>query len=242
MSKFLNNEKSNKLYSNISNIINLDHIPIKPLISKFDFSDNKSIESIIKERNITSLYHFTQIENLESILIHGLIPVNDLDRSNKYYKYNDALRLDNHKNAICVSISFPNYKMFFKYRKYDFDNWCVLELDPSILYKKDCLFCLQNAASKDETKIEDKYKKGGVALDRLFYDEVYRKNLNLEPQFTTNPQAEVLVLDTIEPNYIKSINFYTDKPKFNIAKYKNYNFYQDKELFTYRYDYAQWQD
>lgn len=199
-----------------------------------------NIKEVLEDRRITSLYHFTRVENLESILNYGLLARTSLDNNNIYYKSNDSKRYDNHLNAVCVSISFPNYRMFYSYSKYRRDDWCVMEIDPRILYEKECLFCIENGASSNERRKDDNNKKGVNALEKLFYDDHYRKSVNLESEMPTNPQSEVLVLNKIETENIKSINFYTDDPNFNIYEYPDYDFFEDKELFKYRNDYENW--
>ena len=100
------------------------------------------IKEFIQERGIVSLYHFTLIDNLDSILKYGLLSRDKLDENGIMYEYNDQQRLEERADAICVSISFPNYKMFYKCRSERKDKkWCVIELNPRVLYQKKCLFC-----------------------------------------------------------------------------------------------------
>lgn len=72
------------------------------------------IKEFVSQRRIKSLYHFTSLQNLESILNNGLLSRDKLKENNILHYYNDNLRLENKLNAICVSISFPNYKMFYR--------------------------------------------------------------------------------------------------------------------------------
>ena len=83
-------------------------------------------------------------------------------------------------------------------------------IKPEILYKNRCLFCKENAASITETTHLDCNKMGISGFKQLFENEELRKKLNLEDKFTTNPQAEVLVLDDIELGYIKRIYFQSE--------------------------------
>lgn len=199
------------------------------------------ISDFIQERNIISLYHFTKAENLHGILRNGLLSRRTLDKNDISYSYNDEVRLEGKLNANCVSISFPNYRMFYKYRNQSTDNeWCVIELNPRILYEKECLFCIENAASNNETMRSDEEKKGIEGLKQLYYNEEHRRQLNLSSDFTTNPQAEVLVLDDIGTEYIEKIYFRNEPIKFPIGDYQEYSFWTWQYLFDARSDYSYW--
>lgn len=200
------------------------------------------IEDYINQRGITSLYHFTVVGNLESILKNGLLSRTRLNNNRIGYYYNDGLRLDNRLNTISISISFPNYRMFYSYRQRAVSHkWCVIELNPNILYEKNCLFCITNAANNSETTRSDKEKKGVMALEKLFYNNEYRQRLGLCSEMPTNPQAEVLVMDDIEPCYIKSINFDTEIVNFCINNYPQFTFLNNPRLFLPREDWRSWQ-
>lgn len=199
------------------------------------------IKDYINHRNIKSLYHFTNLDNLKNILKYGLLSREKLEENKYQYDCNDELRLENQLKSICVSISFPNYKMFYKYRiERPHVTWCVLELNPEILYKKQCLFCITNAASRCETVRKNEDRKGVDGLIQLFYDDEHREKVGLKREYPTNPQAEVLILDNIEPSYIKNIHFDVRKVYFPIGEYPQYGFLYSPELFKYREDWNIW--
>lgn len=202
--------------------------------------DNK-VKDFIQERNIKSLYHFTKADNLHGILRNGLLSRKTMNENGISYLYNDNNRLEGRLEANCLSIGFPNYKMFYKYRMRDKDcEWCILELSPKILYEKECLFCIENAASKSETRRMDEDKKGIRGLERLYLNENLRREAKLRPDFTTNPQAEVLVLDDIGTEYIEKIYFESLPIRFPFNNYIGYSFYTCKDLFSPRRDYSYW--
>ena len=78
-----------------------------------------SIQQVIENRQIKGLVHFTRLENLVSILHNGIVPRSYLFDDNIPITgmVNDALRLDGKQHGSCFSISFPNWKMFYSYRK-----------------------------------------------------------------------------------------------------------------------------
>ncbi|MBU3161813.1 DUF4433 domain-containing protein [Clostridium frigoris] len=202
--------------------------------------------NFINNRNISSLYHFTKLDNLNSILDKGLLSVEDLKRFNINYKNNDNLRLDGMLTGISLSISYPNYRMFYKYRNLVANlvancdvTWCVIQLNPQLLIDKKCIFYTSNAATIC-------FNPSGInGLQSLFYENDSRLMYELTDEFTTDPQAEVIVLGEMEPTYIKSIKFNTPvvnfPENFDFKKYKEkYTLEFDNTVFSYRKDYAYW--
>lgn len=106
------------------------------------------MDKIIKEREIRKLIHFTRLENLTSIMEHGILSKQALDMIDIDYISNDVERLDHHEDHVSCSISFPNYKMFYSLRMRDKNTkWVVLVIDPQIILDKECAFFHTNAAS-----------------------------------------------------------------------------------------------
>jgi hypothetical protein len=124
------------------------------------------IQRICIERKIETLVHFTRSQNLSSILQRGLLGRRVVE--NQSYaicpQYNDSYRLDGYKEAICLSISFPNYQMFYRYSNSDRQNWVILLLEASLLWNLDCAFCQENAASNNVTTIPIEIRKNPDAL------------------------------------------------------------------------------
>lgn len=192
-----------------------------------------SIENILRERQIQYLCHFTRLENLESILTHGLIPRSDLYNSafnpNRDLRvsglFNDTVRADEKINAICLSVEFPNSKMFYKLRKeQENSQWVVIVLHSSLLLNKNCAFYPTNAANNDVRHLDITNFQGESAFNMLFgYKGDERRSLL--PKDPTDVQAEVLVFDNIETNYIAYCVFNSNDLRDNfLEKYKNYQF------------------
>jgi hypothetical protein len=74
-----------------------------------------TVQEYVAEREIDCLVHFTRASNLDSILQRGLLP-RDILMVEGYNDFNDQYRHDG-TNAVCLSIGFPNYKMFFSLRQ-----------------------------------------------------------------------------------------------------------------------------
>lgn len=204
------------------------------------------MRTAVENRGIQYLVHFTRIENLGCILQNGLISVDSLDNCKIDYHPNDEYRLDNCCNATCLSIQFPNYKMFYKYRCENPDsNWVVLYIQKDVLWEKDCGFCVENAASSNVTSIPLDRRKGVDAFNVLYNDypgKPSRESLGISSALPTHPQAEVLVFDIIEPKYIQGVAFNNleDINKYSYLVPSNMPKKVVEELFSYRNDYKHW--
>lgn len=208
----------------------------------------EAIRYICQQRGIQDLIHFTQIQNLASILHKGLLSRRELDSSPDIsYISNDSLRIDGRMGAISLSISFPNYKIFYLSSKDHPDGWVILLLDAAILWELDCAFCQENAASNHVRHIPLNERGKASALEGMFldYSTVQRKGLNLPDNYPTHPQAEVLVLEAIQPKYIKTVHFRTLKAQQDWQKQFSSMGSQpcvccDTRFFAPRKDYAVW--
>lgn len=206
-----------------------------------------TIQEFAKERGINFLYHFTRIENLPSILNAGLQTKNYLNLNkelfNVHYFSNDIHRFDQ-TDAVCATISFPNYKMFFGLRSRNADaEWVVIELHASILWQKECAFCVTNAADSIVTSVPLQIRKGLDAFKKMFDDfgDKKRNNLNIPDRYTTNPQAEVLVFNNIEPNLIRRVYFQKDESRvFFAGRYNSFECQLNNAVFKYRCDWEHW--
>ena len=61
-------------------------------------------QEIIQQKGILKLIHVTRKDNLKSILKHGILPRQTLDKNKIKYFYNDKRRLDDWLNTVCVSV------------------------------------------------------------------------------------------------------------------------------------------
>lgn len=172
------------------------------------------IKEICNERSINNLIHFTRVKNLRSILKKGLLGRNHLKTlpQEDIPEINDEKRLDGYPQAISLSISFPNYKMFYKYKEKSKTHnvrWACLLIDAAVLWNLDCAFCQTNAASILMKKIPLNERKKVDAFLKMFddFNQIKREQLKIPQNYPTDPQAEVLVFEPIEPKYITSVHF-----------------------------------
>ena len=216
------------------------------------------IKQFCVERRIQTLAHFTRIENLGSILREGLLSRERLNIQGISCQINDVDRIDGHKNGICLSLSFPNYKMFFSIREkkratdevHD-SQWVVLILDAELLWELDCAFCQENASSNRVRHIPLDDRKLPNALRALFDEEfrndtreIRRQSLDIPDNYPTNPQAEILVFDRISSRYIREIVFFESPAlrQWKLGNVANYSqiCHVDREYFYPRDDHEFW--
>ena len=188
--------------------------------------DAEAFKQFIFERGIECLVHFTATKNLYSILEHGKLmsraKLESLDIEQfdilDYAQFTDAVRYDD-TNYINLSISSTNSFLFSKFQertKEDFTiTWCVLKISPIYLYQIDTVFSVTNAASsaaKRQYGISGDFEK----LKQLFASELRINTFNgvrplsrrnLPSKYPTDVQAEVLVKDEINSEYITEICF-----------------------------------
>jgi hypothetical protein len=203
------------------------------------------VRNICQTQKVKQLCHFTHSDNLSGILELGLVGQDKLSGKSKV-RFNDDSRRDGFRQAVCLSISFPNYKMFNKYSQDSRADWAVITLQPEILWELDCAFCLDNAASNNVRGQSLAKRKHFSTFASMFQDfgSINRKDLGIPGCFTTNPQAEVLVFGEISPKYILKVCFYHQTAKnewFQRNSISNPDLLEvEAGYFTYRCDYQYW--
>lgn len=172
-------------------------------LGKYGNQDSKErIRDICRERNITELIHFTKVQNVRSILDIGLNSKDYNGEIAKKHRVNDSGRFDYRTNMISLSVSYPNDKMFYKYRQIDTSQkWAVLSISPSVLWELECLFCPTNAANASISSASDESLYGFQAFERLFFQQTNKSRLC----YPYDSQAEVLVNNHIPSHYIQSM-------------------------------------
>ena len=192
-----------------SKIIKLERIREKIRLAT-EFKKHE-IKEIINQRKIKHLVHFTQANNLENIIKHGLIPRNQALQQGIDVCFSDSFRFDNRTNSINLSVMYPNYSMFFSKRRYIRDDWAVLLISPEVLFENDCEFSTTNAATGCDLgdSPESFLKMFSESAFNNANREITRKETGIRNSYTTDPQAEVLVKGTINPNKIMAIAFET---------------------------------
>lgn len=170
-----------------------------------------SVKDLVCLRDIPYLVHFTRVENLDSILSFGLISIKEARAEGLSPIISDPNRWDDRLDRTSLSISFPNYKMFWKRRMEAPDqDWVILKLKPSILWEYDCLYCAHNGADRRIRRCSDEKLRAVDAFEGMFSEglnNVNRSAAGLKSFYPTDPQAEVLVRGRIAPENIMEVVF-----------------------------------
>lgn len=201
-----------------------------------------TIQEFVDERGIKFLMHFTRARNLDSILARGLVPRDTLILEG-FDGLNDQYRIDG-TNAVCLSIGFPNYKMFYGIQKdHGGETWVILVIHPQALWDLDCVFCTANAASNGVTAVPLQQRKGLAAFQAMYADwpTKQRAELNIPDNYPTNPQAEVLALQGVPRQYVLGIVTLNETVRQELlAKYPGVDVQAHSQYFRYRRDFAHW--
>ncbi len=173
------------------------------LVKKNTAAEATLLQQFVRDRGIKYLLHFTPIYNLRSILRLGFVPRKFLDmpgiKESIRPLFPDLFRQDGQRDCFCLSISWPNYKMFFQKRKQMLTDWVVLRINVETIIKHQCLFYKTNAASSASRRL------GPGRIEEMFYDDGIRGQLRIEKWYTTDPQAEVMSFSRISPQWINEI-------------------------------------
>lgn len=180
------------------------------------------IKKYVEQRGIIRLLHFTRYENLDGIMNNGLYTRSMLGGIEEDTYINDRLRLDGHKDSISLSISFPNHKMFYKYRmNTNAKGWAVLVIDPSVLWEYDCAFCRYNAADS-RISSRSRYNLSNLdSLKKMFIEDDYNQGIREDDRLgkhdPIDTQAEVLIFSNLPINKISYIGF---EDRFLLSEFK----------------------
>ena len=199
----------------------------------------EGIRRQVEERGIPYLVHFTPISNLASILEHGLKSRNAL--IGRKYTFTDEVRADGWLDWISLSVSFPNYRMFYSKRNsLDYvDGWAILLIRREALWELDCKFILTNAASYQIRMFRDDKWSSVEAFEDMF-DYVEHRG-NIPDYFTTDPQAEVMIKNEVPRDFIDMIVVERHADLKRMCGLGDIQVDTIPELFRWRSDFEHWQ-
>lgn len=213
--------------------------------------DNR-IKTILHNRKIKQLIHFTRLENLSSIIINGIMPVTELNKKGIRYTRNDFDRLDRKIDCVCTSIEYPNVKVLRSYvEKNRSASWAILLIDASVIIDYKCYFARHNAATSEiaynlnnrsapnwfEGLFEKSFSVKKADGEEFFDRSEWRKEY---AAFPTSDQAEVLIEGIIDKKYINSICFMNnnDMERYTgICREYSISVFKEKEAFEWNRNY-----
>lgn len=205
---------------------NYDNIALYNYNFLTTMSSKMEIIEFVLKRKIKKLIHFTNIQNLQSILNLGILPRNVLNEKNIVYKYTDEKRFDGRPDCTCLSIEYPNFRMLH-YKKYNSVNrYAMMVLDAESILSNDAkkYYVYINAANSNATyQLTSDKLTSPRYLKNMFLPIVSDAKYTYEredtdPDFiTTNPQAEILINGSIETKDILEVHF-SNSDDFNLFK------------------------
>ncbi len=170
----------------------------------------------LNRRKIKNLFHFTHVDNLESIFKFGFKPKAVLASELINFIETDKERFDGITQSISFSLEYPNeWLLRHKIRQFGF-NFVVLELPASLLLSHPFLAFPGNAAGGAflEHRLENPSEYIGLrGVQNMFLSPHVRNLNNLESNQPTDIQAEILILKDIASSNITRVHI-----PANIAK------------------------
>ena len=166
-------------------------------------------KKLIEQHHITTLYHFTDRENLESIIKNGgLYSWADCEQKGISISKpggsmvsHDLDRRDNLQNFVRVSFVREHPMMYVAMNDGRISNPVVLEIDPEVIYWQDSLYADRNATKNGAlvgSSIDD--------FSQLHFNSFKaKKHFDLDADEQKFYQAEVLVKNHIPLQFIKNI-------------------------------------
>lgn len=168
----------------------------------------------LQRHGVRHLTHFSASRNLPHVLTEGgLLSVDALRRGGISYEPTDSSRLDERTDAICCNIDLPNTRYFHvakgKSNAYNFPDWVVFLLDPTLAARPGTGFAPGNAARRRGGEIGS----GAGALETLWAPVAAGESRGQDHRVAspTNTQAEVLVPGRIDLTEILAVVLPSDR-------------------------------
>lgn len=192
----------------------------------------------LESRGISRLVHFTPLANVPKIMQFGLIPREYLELELVQLalgsQFTDGQRLEGMPHFSCLSITSPNYAMFYGKRNAQGGRWAVVEYDARVLSRFHFAFTPTNAAASGVEPVS-----GVVGAEQLFARPMLRAELELLPREPTDPQAESLCDSVLGPEYVEGV--YVEQPAdIHWLAGKGVSAHVNREYFIPRRDYRFW--
>lgn len=172
-------------------------------------SNWEDFKNILQENGITELYHFTDRDNLESIIRQGGLyswadceeKGIDIARPGGGQTSRSLDKRDGLEHYVRLSFTQNHPMMYVAMNEGRISNPVILKIDPEVLYDTDTLYADRNA-TKNGAHV------GGTLDDfkKIHFQSVKAaKHFDLEPEEQMYYQAEILVKHFIPLKYIRNI-------------------------------------
>ncbi|MEN5275686.1 DarT ssDNA thymidine ADP-ribosyltransferase family protein [Brucella sp. TWI432] len=200
-----------------------------------------TLESIIQNRNIDEVLHFTTNHGCLGSLYTDYLQSRQLLEGDELVKYlfkpNSSLRKDpGYINYVSLSISHINHEFFQissnSWHRNDDIFWCIMSFTPDVLLHDDVEFATTNNIYSGVIR-----GKGEEGFDRLFSPRVTRWNGNivhrlddLPPRFPTCFQAEALYPMKISTEHLQRIYVRTVEDQSEIIGFLKATLHRDVDV------------
>lgn len=174
-------------------------------------SNWQEFKAVLEEHKIVKLYHFTDRDNLESIIANGGL-YSWMDCERKGIKINKpggspvSRQLDSGRNLedyVRISFTTQHPMMYVAMKDGRISNPVILEIDTDVIYWKDTCYSNLNAAKHT---IRPNIGEGLADFKQIHFQSVKaHKHFDLPEEEQPYFQAEILVKNFIPLEYIKNI-------------------------------------
>ena len=174
-------------------------------------SNWQEFKAVLEEHKIVKLYHFTDRDNLESIIVNGGL-YSWMDCERKGIKINKpggspvSRQLDSGRNLedyVRISFTTQHPMMYVAMKDGRISNPVILEIDTDVIYWKDTCYSNLNAAKHT---IRPNIGEGLADFKQIHFQSVKaHKHFDLPEEEQPYFQAEILVKNFIPLEYIKNI-------------------------------------
>ena len=188
---------------------------MQPIVDELQFKylddEQKELLNYLKRRNITTLIHVTDRDNIRSIMNLGLLQNNELERRKIEYFRPDKNRFDGYPNYISMSISNRNDILIKKYKeeKRIIEDQ-LIQIDSSVLVlnKTKRIYCDRNASAstcKKGSEIKDFENCFAESISYATTNNEFdyrREVMGLTDNMPTDPQSEILFGGPIDKHFL----------------------------------------
>ena len=165
----------------------------------------EKVKKLLKNYGITSIWHFTDKSNVESIMEHGILSLKKLETLKIDVEYTgasaDSHNIDHYRGLDkYVHLAFindhPLYYVALKEKRVLEPVW--IEIDISVIFEEQTLFCdrVANDNSAKQFTIDQIEKR--INFDTMVNNKIFDK-------YKEARKAEILVLNNIEPEKILGV-------------------------------------
>ena len=171
--------------------------------------DYKEFKQLLEKYNITKFYHFTDHDNVDSIIKNGgLFSYGDcikrgirINRPGGSALSHELDYKENLQNYVRVSLCKKHPMMFTAIQDERIVNPVILEIDTDVLFIEGNIFSDKNAVRKDSCK-----GKSFADFSRIHFNTVKQRNqFEVDDDEQDYYQAEILVPHHISLNYILNL-------------------------------------